>query len=108
MKQVSKPKKAASVNPRNMSGKDSIHLNIGYKRKSTIGYHKGKQSMIKENDDMKSMHFFLDQVSTLVPTTKKRYRRVTLDQALELLIYKGFPISKIFGVATISYLFSLN
>jgi len=48
MRQVSKPKISASVNPRKTSSKDSIGLNVEYTRKSIIGYHFKGHSTIKK------------------------------------------------------------
>ena len=52
-------------------------------------------------EDLKSMQFFIYflQRINFDFCNKKRYKMVTLDRNLELLIYKGFLFSKIFRVA---------
>ena len=75
-----------------MSSKDPIGSNIDYATKSTIGYHLKGHSTIKKFLSL----FKFDNVSILVSAMKKRYKRVTMDWTLELLIYKGFLLSEAF------------
>jgi len=98
MREVGRPKVSAGVNSRKTSSKDLMSLNIDYTEMTIYGYHLKSESTIKKRMTLHPCKLltvyqlrFLQQI--------KRYKMMTLDRTLELLIYKWFLFLEILRVA---------
>ena len=69
---------------------DPIGLNIDDNEKSIFGYHLKGQPTIKKRMIV-SLYQFLTTCQFHFAQRIKRYKMLTLDPTLKLLIYKGFP-----------------